>query len=241
MKNSISFYLLFLGCTLIVKGQQIDYNKIILPRAATNISIEEKLVQLAWENNPEFKILGQKRDIASLNKKKVGISWLGSFGANANFNEFSLNKKTSDINGNTISGNQFYPLYNFSLKLPFSIFSNQSYDNKMAAKELEISKEEVNLSKIAVRARVLNAYDDYVRCKELFIITSKFEESESTDFLMKEQRFRSGEITLEEYNNSKKNYLDRRILKVTSQSNFNKSKIRLEEIIGVSVDGLILN
>ncbi len=42
---------------LILQGQSVDYNKIILPAGAANVSFEERLVQIAWMNNPLSEIV----------------------------------------------------------------------------------------------------------------------------------------------------------------------------------------
>ena len=52
MKRALPFLTILFILPLAVFAQRVDYNKIILPVGATDISFEERLVQLAWQNNP---------------------------------------------------------------------------------------------------------------------------------------------------------------------------------------------
>ena len=46
----------FALASLSAAAQNVDYNKIILPDGAVVVDLEEKLVQLAWRNNPQTKM-----------------------------------------------------------------------------------------------------------------------------------------------------------------------------------------
>src|SRR5690606_29645732 len=48
-------FLLMLSSPLL--GQNVDYNKIILPESSQTSEFEEKLVQLAWKNHPDNEAL----------------------------------------------------------------------------------------------------------------------------------------------------------------------------------------
>lgn len=215
-------------------AQKVDYNKIILPRDASNISIAERLVQIAWDNNPAHRVLDYELQTAELRKKKVGLVWLENIGVNGNLNEFNI-KSFNRGSNSTQEGNQFFPRYNVYARLPLSIFFEVPQNKKIAIHEIQIAKEKQNLGKLEIRARVLNAYEEYLRTQQLLDIARRFELAQADHFVVVEEQFRAGKITPEQYLSASKEKFDRQIQRVNAETNFNVAKIALEEILGVSV------
>src|SRR3970040_1771870 len=89
MKRAIIPILLF-AIPSVVLSQRVDYNKIILPVGATNISFEERLVQLAWQNNPARHIAQKNVVAADEEVRAINAQWLRQIGVTANVNEYSL-------------------------------------------------------------------------------------------------------------------------------------------------------
>ena len=56
--------ILLLFVTANVLGQNVDYNKIILPDHVQSPDFAEKLVQLAWKNNPQNEVLRREIKIS---------------------------------------------------------------------------------------------------------------------------------------------------------------------------------
>ena len=74
---------------------QVDYNKIILPDDATDVSFEERLVQLAfWRNNPESQMVYQGVEAAREDGKVAVRQWSTLTGVTGNLNEFSVQRWT---------------------------------------------------------------------------------------------------------------------------------------------------
>src|SRR5690606_26809784 len=82
-------FLLFV--TAHVYGQSIDYNKIILPDHVQNPDFAEKLVQLAWKNNPVNEILRREIKRNEYQVKRNAGQWLDIISMQGNLNEFNLN------------------------------------------------------------------------------------------------------------------------------------------------------
>ncbi len=94
MKRTFITFIVFAIIISRAFAQQVDYNKIILPDEAANISFEEKLVQLAWKNNPASAIVQGEAKVAQYEAKAAGGKWLGLFGAQGNLNEFTIKRFT---------------------------------------------------------------------------------------------------------------------------------------------------
>src|SRR5689334_17714229 len=113
----VCFALAFLPVKAV--AQAVDYNTIILPANAKEISIEEKLVQLAWNNNPSNKLLTNQVNIAKYDVKIARRSWLSQIGAAGNVNEYTINPPANQ------AFPLFYPRYNFSATLSLgNLFSD---------------------------------------------------------------------------------------------------------------------
>jgi outer membrane protein TolC len=152
MKRSTQTFM-FIIFVLPALAQQVDYNKVILPPGAANISYEERLVQLAWQNNPASLIVQNDAVAAGHEVKALNAQWLRQFGVTANVNKYSI----KDFQGETDQDEIFnyYPAYNVFLTIPFSTFFEGPHLKKAAVKRQEASEERVNQLKLTLRAEVL--------------------------------------------------------------------------------------
>jgi len=78
MKNLLILTFGALVFCLPIHAQQIDYKKIILPDGITNLSVEERLVQLAWKNNPEVKAVQHDVNASQYDVKIAATRWTSS-------------------------------------------------------------------------------------------------------------------------------------------------------------------
>ncbi len=214
-------------------SQSVDYNTIILPENIKNVDIREKLVQLAWNNNPENRIVENNIKIA---KKSIGVNaseWLDIFRANGNINEFTIDP------GSSPNPNNYYPRYNFSASFSLGMFLSIPTRTKIAKIDLENQIELQNSQKLKIRAQVLRLYEAYRRNKELFKIQTNLTDEAYSSYVISEQQFKSGEITLEEWTVQFKNYNSSVEQKITRESELEIAKINLEEVIGVNIDDIL--
>src|SRR5690606_33252366 len=122
---SMKTLILFLLISTPLLGQNIDYNKIILPESSRASEFEEKLVQLAWRNHPSNEALRREVNIAGYNVKQNNASWLENIRITGNMNEFTINK-ASDPFGRAA----FYPKYNFGASVSLGTFFTIPYNIK---------------------------------------------------------------------------------------------------------------
>lgn len=213
-----------------VYAQKVDYNTIILPSDVTDVSIEEKLVQLAWENYPANK---EAQRVVELNEHKVkaaGSDWLSMIRLNFNLNEFNIDENNAR--------NEFYPKYNLGVQIPLGSFVEIPQNIKVAKKNVEISRLRLNETKLNLRAEVLSRYQNYLSAKEVYKIQKEAETDTYSNFLLIEQEFKAGEVHVSAYVQASKNYNDQRVRTVMSENDYKQSIIELEELIGIKLTDL---
>lgn len=230
-------YLIFLIIFLsfeVTFSQTIDYNTIILPSNAKNVGIEEKLVQLAWNNNPDNKIELNNLVIAEKTVQLNYVDWLDIFSLSGNLNEFTINPESTPINRN-----YFFPRYNFRASINLGMFLGIPTRTKIAKLQVSNQEERINAKKLQVRSEVLRRYQVYKMNKELLKIQTSFTDDAYSNFLIAEQQFKSGNISIEEYNQSLRMYNEQIVSKLQKQTDFEISKIELEELIGINIDDIL--
>ncbi|MDX1627153.1 MAG: TolC family protein [Fulvivirga sp.] len=226
----LSILLIFLLSTLEALAQRTDYNAVIIPLTAKNVEFQEKLVQLAWQNHPSNKIALKKVESAKYDVIEARWSFLDNIGIQGNINEFVLR---GDVNDNQAL---FFPRYNISATLKLGMFIKTPVQTKKMKTEYAIMEEEVKQQKLAVRAEVLRRYYEYNTNRELLNIEVQALEDARNTYRLMEQKFQSGEATLDEYNTALNNFNGQRSKKIKAEGNLLQSKVTLEEIIGVRLE-----
>ncbi len=215
-------------------AQVIDYNKIILPSSAKDISLEERLVQLAWLNNPSVKHAKNEVTMAEQQLKSSKAAWLNLIQVAGNLNEFTI-KGRDNVETLRPTGN-FYPRYNIGAALPLGRLINIPAEVKTARGTLANEHEEMNMLKLQIRAEVMKAYSEYKSNLTLFNIQRENAGDLEAQFKLTEAKFRNGEATLNEYNSVRDRYDGQRMRLVTAENAAAQARYTLEQLIGVSVD-----
>ncbi len=214
-------------------AQVIDYNKIILPSSAKDISLEERLVQLAWLNHPSVKHAKNQITMAENELKISKAGWLNLIHVAGNLNEFTI--KGRDNSELRPTGN-FYPRYNVGAALPIGRLITIPSEVKIARGTLENEHEELNILKLQIRSEVLKAYSEYKSALTLFNIQREYSGELDAQFKLVEAKFRNGEASLNEYNSIRDRYDTQRMRLVTAENASAITRYDLEQLIGVSID-----
>jgi outer membrane protein TolC len=231
MNKIITF--IFFVFPLATNAQKIDYNKIILPDDAKDIQFVEKLVRLAWANNPINEMLKHEVAAAEYNEKIMKRGFINQITATGNLNEFNINPP------NTTQFPIFFPRYNFGATLNLGNFFLDPLKSKKAKEEKMIAVQNVNSRKLTLRAEVLRKYQIYLTKKELLKVQVEALEDAANLYSTSEQKFKNGEATIVEYNAALENLNSRKTQKITAELDFNVSKIDIEELIGVKLEDVI--
>lgn len=218
-----------------VNGQNIDYDRIILPRnSGDNIGIEEKLVQLAWRNHPENRILEKDIELSDLNTKLQKRRISNNITLTSNVNEFIINP-SSDTRGFA----DFYPKYNIQLTLPLSVFFVNPIQSKVEDLKRTQSVHRVNAQKLTVRELVLKTYNNLKMYESIYRIdVAALKDAESSNRLI-EEKFETGDESYDVYMSSLKNLNNMRQSEIRSKNNYSNTKIELEAIIGVRFEDVL--
>ncbi len=223
--------ILFLLISTPLLGQNIDYNKIILPESSRASEFEEKLVQPAWRNHPSNEALRREVNIAGYNVKQNNASWLENIRITGNMNEFTINK-ASDPFGRAA----FYPKYNFGASVSLGTFFTIPYNIKKSKEMLIVAQANVNTQKLTVRNEVLKLYNEYLMRERIYKLQSQALLDNETSHKLEEQRFRRGEITFDIYSQSLAAYNEAMVLQLESERDFKNAKLDLEEWIGMRLE-----
>lgn len=212
-------------------GQNVDYNKIVLPESSQSSSFEERLVQLAWRNYPGNEALRRQVNIAAYDVKQSNASWLENIRVTGNLNEFTIDK-TSDPLGRAA----FYPKYNISATISLGTFFTTPYTIKKSKEALVISQANVNAQKLTVRNAVLKLYNEYLMRERVYKLQSQALLDNETSHKLTEQRFRRGEITFEAYSMSLTAYNEIMIAQLQAERDYKNAKLDLEQWIGMRLE-----
>jgi outer membrane protein TolC len=227
MKNVILLLLIASS----VYGQNVDYNKIILPEGVKTDDFAEKLVQLAWKNNPTNEILLRNINTARLDVKRSGVQWLDIFSAQGNLNEFTINRE-ADVQNRAA----FFTRYNFGARITFGMFFSIPYDVKKSREQVQIAEAQVNQQKLTLRSVVLKTYNEYQVKERIFKLYSQATLDAENSYKLMEQKFKQGETSFETYNASLNNFNRSSIAQLQSEVDYLNAKLDLESLIGVKIE-----
>lgn len=227
MKRILLFALLFSHSLF---AQKTDYDKIILPEGAFSGDFAEKLVRVAWLNYPQNEIAKRNINVASEQVTQAKMQWLDIITIQGNLNEYTI-KGTSNTNGFVA-----FPRYNFGATIRLGMFGDIPAEVRKTKEQLKISEAELNMQKLVFRAEVLRRYQNYLLYKELFENQVTLTENSFSGYSVAEQRFKNGEITLQDYNASLEKYNQENINQLRAETEMNIAKIDLEELLGVELE-----
>lgn len=212
-------------------SQDVHYNQVIPGDTTKSKNILERLVFLAWQNNPDNQQKYNNAEGFKYAAKKTSWEWLNQIALSGNLNEF------------TLSGNSqfasYYPRYNIGVTIPLGIFFTTPYQIKQAKAIYHESLDRINSQKMDIRAHVTEAWETYRMYHREMTIQQQINENAYSDFLASEKKFKDGKISLTVYNSSLVRYSDILILKIVLEKNLAVSKSDLERLIGVRLERVI--
>lgn len=212
-------------------GQNIDYNKVIPPNAATQISFEEKLVRLAWNNDPESESIRRAVNLAEQDKKTALSEWMNIVSIQSNINEFNINPQR-DVFGRSA----FFPRYNIGARINLGMLISIPSNMERARLSVSMAEAAVKDRKLALRALVLKLYNLYVMQERIYRLQSELTLDVENAHNLAELRFKNGEIGFDEYTVTRSSYNQAQISLFTAETSYKNAKLDLEELIGVPIE-----
>ncbi|MBT1697409.1 TolC family protein [Fulvivirgaceae bacterium PWU4] len=221
----------FLVISVPVFGQNVDYNKIILPDYTKTADFGEKLVQLAWKNHPSNETFRREVDIAEVTVRQSSAAWLDIISVAGNMNEFTINPQ-SDIYGRSA----YWPKYNVRASISLGQLFTIPATTRVNRHRLMIAQANVNTQKLTVRNQVLKAYNEYVLREKMYKVQSQLLLDNETSHKLIEQRFKNGETNFETYSLSLSNYTTMTVAQLEAERNYKNAKLDLEQLIGMRLE-----
>jgi outer membrane protein TolC len=225
-------FLLFV--TVHAFGQNVDYNKIILPDHVQSPDFAEKLVQLAWKNNPLNEVLRSEIKISEYQVKKNTASWLDIVTVSGNLNEFVLNPETDDYDRAA-----FYPKYNIRGSISLGMFVSIPYQTKIDRQRQAIANSQLDARKLELRNVVMKTYNEYLLNEKIYKIQAQVFSDVENSYKLVEQKFKNGETTFEVYSASQRNYSQSSITLLKAETDYKNIKLDLEQLIGVKLEDVM--
>ncbi len=233
--KTLSLLSVFVLALLSARAQNVDYNKIILPEGAVVLDLEEKLVQLAWRNNPQTKMAAAAVTDARETAMAIRSTWSNTVGVTGNMNEFNVKSLTGNT-GTTGIGAAFFPRYNFYVNLPLSLLVQTPHLRKAAQARTASAEHEVNLLKLEIRNRVLKLYKDYKLAEKIYQIRQEDFSDEESNFKLTEEKFKSQQVAMEDYLRAHRVLSEVKIQREVAENNMQKAKLDVEQVIGVKLE-----
>jgi len=192
--------------------------------------IRERLIQLALQN-PEFEIADRRLNITEYQLNRAKGDWLSAVQGSINLNEITL----SPVKGAQI----FYPLWNVTIAVPLSFYSDKKNNIKIAKENVLIAAAEKNERYRRIRTLVLSKYEDYLMNKEKLEMQSRVTQDAYQTYKQSERDFADNLITNDNYTKAYALYKDQYDKQLEITRNFKVVTYELEEIIGVPMDEVL--
>ena len=209
-------------------------NNIIPTAPYDQLSVEDRLVQLAWNARSEQALIQSEIAIADQEVKVARWAWADNLRTSFNLNEFTI-QGTPDAGDRPL----FFPRYNFNIGLALGDAISNPARIKIAKQRRLAAESQRSNTQLDLRAEVLEAYQNYRLAISLYQISTEQNEEGYTNFLMVSEKFKTGEVILSEYNEAQRLYNTTRAQLAQLETQVEIARIQLERYIGVSLDQVL--
>jgi len=230
-----AYLLLLAACiSLAAQAQQQPDTTVLLRLPSDPASVarfKQKLVALALQN-PDVRQYEDRKAIAKYETRIAKARWLNHFTAAGNLNEFTIK------NGGNNPNATFYPRYNFGVIVPLGNFLSIPNEVKRAKAAGKLAQKQQESEALAIKARVLDAYEEYAANKQLLELHLPILEDALLHYNQAEEKFRAGDnsVPLDVYKEAYRQYNAEMVQKVQLERNLRQSKIALEGIVGMTLE-----
>ncbi len=231
--NSLVFRYLVLFFVLVASPHlvyaQIDYNQIVLPEGQRPTSFEDYLVQLAWMNSPETKILEYEKTKEKKEVELQRMDWMNEVQFGFNINEVSLSNVLQPSPDNLV----LYPLYQLTAGVSLGSFTTNKKKREIEEVDVLISDMEANQHKMKTRAETLARYRKLLLSIETLKIRTNAEEDTRNVYQISQQRFKNADLEMEDMLRASESFNNAQEKRMAAETEIQLAIIELEEIIGI--------
>jgi outer membrane protein TolC len=219
-------------------SQEIDFNKVIPESLTDSLSYVDRLVYWGWHNYSKGYSLEHEIKKAEKKIKLTRHDWTNNLTANFNLNERNIHADPSFGFDGGSSPTNVYPRYNFGIKLSIGDILVRPTEVNMAKYDLLIAHEDLNSQKISFRTEVERRYELYLLKTEIFKHRVISEEDTKLIYNRVAEKFKKGEVTLEQFSSSqglRNKAIEERTI---SESDVKVAKLELEEMLGTKLESI---
>jgi outer membrane protein TolC len=235
-KQTVLLYLLFAAVIFFQLPQvnaQTNTVKADTTKSTEPMSVEDTLVMLAL-NSPTYKSSANQNKINEYQLKAAKNNWLNLLSLSGNFNNRN-NVAVQPAPG----GIGLAPAYFFGVNLPIGVlFSRTSV--KAAREQIQISNNTQEQLSRNIEADILTKYRRYQNYEQVLILQRQTLDDEETAFLQAKEKFRTGQIPIEQYNTAQKTYTGEFTKKLDLEMQMDLLRIEIERIIGTTLEPILL-
>lgn len=227
MNMKLLFLCLFtcLAASGLTPAQDIDLAKIIPDSSATVFT--ERLVYLAWKNQPYNKGLAARVTQAEENLFLSKWSWLNTLNFTYQYNpNTSLDPQTATA----------LPKFGVGVSVNLGTIFSVPGKIRIAEEDRTVAIANLQQQMVYTRAEVLRRYANYKRSLDLLQVRTQAVDDSESSLRLARHKYETGELPLEEYNKVLRSYTDNMERKVTSLGDVEYHKASLEEMIGCRLE-----
>lgn len=195
-------------------------------------TISDKLVDLVTNKSLYVKSFDKQVEARKYEWQRSKTFWTNSLNASFNLNEGNVVSR----NDSSVSGNLFFPRYNFGLTLPMGLFFSRPKETKRAKAEYDEMLIQRDITKQQLRQNIKNSYQVYITNKYLLALQDAVMQDESLLLSQTQAKFENNQTSLENFINSTKRYNGELVRKLTLLRDLNNSKTILENYIGMPLE-----
>lgn len=228
----ISFFFPFFLLSILAGAQQQTNSNTQDP----SMSTADRLVYLAWENDPAGDIASSQVAIADYNVQLSALEWLNTITVTANLNEFNIDPQSDAFNRSA-----FFPRYNIRGNIAIGSFFTIPINTKRSKEELKIAQSMVDSRKQQLRATVLTAYNTYLMEEKVYRFRMEAAIDAENKLKAYEEKFREGLVSFDEYSESRNMNSEVQISLALAEAAYKNARVNLEGLVGVNLDGYLSN
>jgi len=231
--KKLSILLILLSLTMSISAQVTDFNKIVPDENTRPKTFEDYLVQLAWTNSPQTKILKSEEEIAELDVDLTKRDWMKNLQVQWNLNEISLSNIIYDFDDPLFVA---LPIWNITATADLNTVWNRKKRIQSSKQKLEITKQSANMLKMQVRANVLQRYYDYLLAIDILKVRTEAEQDASENYSLLNALFKEDKVEYEDLSRASLTYTNSKEARINAEMDINLTRIALEELIGVKYE-----
>ena len=200
-RRALTNVLFLFGCACL-SAQTVNFDQVVLPLETRPRNFEDLLVQLAWNNSPENRILELEKQITEKEARLSRLKWTESIQGGFNLNEVSLGNVINPSQDNFVA----FPLYTFNAAVSLNTLLTQGDRKEIGRLKILQSDSDINQAKLGVRRAVLNAYAEYLASVEALKSRTNATDDLRAAYELSAQLFKEDKINFEEFSNVSSGY-----------------------------------